>query len=86
MLNDIESKLREIIGELYENKIDIDKISLYDNLYDMGLTSMMFVRIMVCLESAFSLEFDDEDLDINKFQNFHTLINYLDKKLKSLDD
>jgi len=76
----IEAKLKEILRQIVEF-VDTDDIKLDSELKDYGLDSIAFVQLVVAIENEFVVEFDDEDLDVNKFPLFQNLIDYVNLKL-----
>ncbi|WP_434752089.1 acyl carrier protein [Paenibacillus amylolyticus] len=80
-MSDIELKLRCIIGEITENKEAASALGLEENLNVTVLNSINFVKVVVAIESEFNIEFEDEDLDMNNFENFQKLISYIEEKL-----
>ena len=47
---------------------------------DMGINSISFIQIVVDIEETFGFEFDDEDLDYEKFRTMDDLYEYIDTK------
>ncbi len=80
MSKGIESKVREIIGREIKFSGDISKIGLEDNLREIGLGSLAFIRAVIAMEIEFGMEFADSDLDVKDFDNFKKIISYIDRK------
>lgn len=49
-------------------------------LQDMGINSITFIQIVVELEECFGFEFNDEDLDYEKFIYLSDLYEYIKEK------
>jgi acyl carrier protein len=84
-------KKEVIVNKIFEilNERDIiQKIELLDLKAPLqetyGLNSINFIDIIVSIEEMFDLEFDDDDLDMNNFNNIdsiiQTVLTHLDKK------
>lgn len=58
-----------------EEKIETVKLS------DLGINSISFIKIIVALEEKFNFEFDDEDLDYEKFEYFSDLCAYINNRI-----
>lgn len=80
MSKGIESKVREIIGREIKFSGDISKIGLEDNLREIGLGSLAFIRAVIAMEIEFGMEFADSDLDVKDFDNLKKIISYIDRK------
>lgn len=57
------------------------KIKEEDQLIDLGINSIDYIKIVLVLESEFGFEFDDEALDMNNISNVRLLYQYICKKL-----
>jgi acyl carrier protein len=84
MSKEIELSLRAIIGEVIDNLEDANMIGLEDDLGEIGLNSVSFIKVVVKIEAKFCLEFDDNNLGFNNFENLQALIQYLENKLQLL--
>jgi Acyl carrier protein len=82
MLNETESKVMEILREQSEINDEILKES---KLIDLGLNSLSFIKIVVALEKEFDFKFDIEDLNIERFETFSSISDYVEAKLKALN-
>ena len=81
IMNDIEKKVREIIGEIItSNELDIWKLQKDDNLFHYGLDSMSAVSLIVYLEDAFSFEFPEDDLTTDNIKTIERIVSYVSKK------
>ena len=49
-------------------------------LHEMGINSILFVKIVVALEDYFAFEFDDEDLNFDKFETMNDVYTYIKEK------
>ncbi len=80
---DIKKSLMESICEY----CDMENINTYlqcnDDLTKLGMNSISFIKLVVNLENKFNIEFDDENLDYNKFTSLIALCDYIKEKLKN---
>jgi acyl carrier protein len=76
-MNEIELKLREIIYSTVELTLPIEEISDEANLEEYGLNSISYIKVIVAVENAFGIEFDDEELDFSKLSNIKNLTGYV---------
>ena len=65
----------------YFRLIRTKKIKEEDQLIDLGINSIDYIKIVLVLESEFGFEFDDEALDMNNISNVRLLYQYICKKL-----
>jgi len=78
---EIELKVRRILSEAIDGQKDVNIIGLEDNLSEVGLNSISFIKVVVGIESEFGFEFYNQDLDINGFINLKELINYIEERI-----
>jgi amino acid adenylation domain-containing protein len=74
-IKNIISKI--VVGNKYLN-IEIENDSLFEVI---GLHSIALVKTIIAIESAFEIEFNDEDLFLSKFEKVEDLINYVKNKM-----
>lgn len=76
--NDIKAAIIEI---LTNNLNDVSKDEIKDELLleDIGLDSLTYIRIIVQIEEQFSIELDDEILDIHMNPTVGELLNNISK-------
>ena len=67
--------------KLFLDLSDEKKIKEEDQLIDLGINSIDYIKIVLVLESEFGFEFDDEALDMNTISNVRLLYQYICKKL-----
>lgn len=72
--NENTQKIGTIIASIVE-KIDINKLDYDDDLQQMGMDSIAFIRVIVTLEDEFQIEFPDDYLLI---ENMNTLNKIID--------
>ena len=56
-----------------------DGTSLDDRLVDLEFDSLRFVQLVVQLEDALGVEFDDENLDYRRFERIRDVLQYLEE-------
>ena len=80
-LSQIEEKVRNII--ITGNMVNrANEIGPEDLLATFGVNSNMFIKLIVGLEKEFNIEFEDEQLDINKFRTIKNIALFIEEKLK----
>ena len=57
--------------------LGIDDIPLGASLADIGVGSLSFIRMVVDLEHACEMRFDDDDIDLARFQTVDDLVRYV---------
>ena len=68
-VNDLTSRIREILKD--HGRLSQDAVSIQDttDLYQAGMTSHASVNVMLALEGAFDVEFPDQMLTRNVFNS-----------------
>jgi len=82
MDNLIETKVREIIKENAELIVPIEEIGLDDDITNIGINSISFIKVVVAAETEFEFEFEDDDLDFSGFKDIRSIIAYIENKTK----
>ena len=72
---EIIQKVTEIIQK--ESELEV-VIKINDDLANLGINSLNFIRMIVRLEEAFNIEFPDEALEYDKFNTILEIATYID--------
>ncbi len=67
-------KIIEIIKKTVDFECNIGKDV---KLEDMGINSLLFIRVVVALEEMFDIEFDGESLNYENFKTVDDVANYI---------
>lgn len=78
----IECKLKEIFKDNINLQVPVEQINLEDTLVTLGIDSISFIKIIVSVETEFGIEFNDEDLDFNKFPDISSFVSYVRSKVR----
>lgn len=65
----IDDTIRDVLGQYGALSTDAAQLSEGDDLYQVGLSSHASVNVMLALEDAFDVEFDDSLLRKSTFQS-----------------
>lgn len=82
MLNEIEVKIRRILQKNLETQFDVSKIGLDDELVTLGINSILFIKMVIEIESEFGVNFDDEKLDFYSLTTLASIIKYTEDLIK----
>ena len=77
-------KSKKTVIQLTHKTLNISQDSFIctsDNLKDLGLDSLSFVTLIVELEAAFNIKFDDEKMLMTEFLTINNVIEYVDFKV-----
>ncbi|MGB3609541.1 MAG: acyl carrier protein [Cellvibrio sp.] len=72
-------KVREILAKHSRLDVDINSLKEDDDLYDLGLTSLTTVNIMLAIEDAFDIEFPDSKLNRKTFNSIESLVEVIEE-------
>jgi acyl transferase domain-containing protein/acyl-CoA synthetase (AMP-forming)/AMP-acid ligase II/acyl carrier protein len=70
-----KSDLQNIVVDICKDVLKLEKISIYDNFFDLGGNSSYALRVRVKLEEAFGKDIDD--IALFKYPTINALIDYL---------
>lgn len=78
-----EKIYKEIIDILKEISEDgIDDIKIDEDLKEKGISSLMFIQLLVSLEEKYDFVFEDEMLDPEKLSNIDAVADYVLKMIR----
>jgi len=78
-MNDTQKKVIEILRRNLTLDETNDAELLESDFQAMGVNSLNFIKIVVAMEEAFDLEFDDDDLNYNAFRNVNDIVALMEK-------
>lgn len=75
----IKEKIINIITSVCEKESVREYLEKNDDLTQLYINSIVFIKIVVELENAFEIEFEDAELDFKRFKSLTTLSDYVEK-------
>lgn len=81
MPDEIEVRVRKVLKEVFGNPDRIDQLGSEQNLTDLGITSVSFIKIIIVLEEEFDIQFEDEDLKFEQLNTIKSVAAYVESKL-----
>jgi acyl carrier protein len=81
MQKSVSERLPEVMMKALER--DDVEVDINANLSSLGLNSILFIKIVVALEDAFNIDFDDEDLNNSRFGSIQEIITYVELKMEA---
>ena len=72
-------KVREILAKHSRLDVDVNNLKEDDDLYDLGLTSLTTVNIMLAIEDAFDIEFPDSKLNRKTFNSIESRVEVIEE-------
>lgn len=86
-MNNFEQRLKNIIVNSAELPINVEDITLESDLaYDLSYSSISFIQLIVTIEEEFDIIFEDEELDMNLFKKYKSLVDLVRLKLQIKGD
>ncbi|WP_379133798.1 acyl carrier protein [Paenibacillus sp. sgz500958] len=78
MVNDVKERVMAMLRDnLGEESGGLDQIGPDDNLAELGVNSITFIRLVLAAELEFGLSWDDEELDYANFSTINNIIEYI---------
>ena len=78
----MKEKIISIIAILLEDESIKEYLQEKDDLSELVLNSLNFIKLVVEIESAFDIEFEDEFLNYIEFPSLEKLCEYVEKRMK----
>lgn len=79
-------EMREKVIDILSVHSNLENANQYlhenDDLSKLRMNSILFIKMVVTLESEFCFEFEDEALDYNKFTSLNLLCNYVEEQMR----
>ncbi|WP_250886672.1 phosphopantetheine-binding protein [Bacillus sp. SM2101] len=57
------------------------EFSKEDNLLELGIDSMTFIRLVVEIEDEFDIEIEDEEIILENFESFSSIVQLVERNL-----
>ena len=78
-MNEMTIRILDVVNKCINSKededmIEIDNTQLDDDLVELGVDSITFIRIVVELEELFEIEIPDEKLLITEMGTIHKIV------------
>ena len=85
--NNTENRIRKLLSSLAEKENyylseSFEKVGIDEDLTNIGINSISFIKMIVTIESEFGIEIDDENLDVGKISTLRKVIEIIDSALK----
>jgi acyl carrier protein len=74
-------KIRHILEKHSRLDVNFEQLNEDDNLYELGLTSLTTVNIMLAIEDEFDIEFPDSKLTRQTFDSISSLVETVEELL-----
>lgn len=74
--------ISERVASIIQDTLQVSRseFAQTENLIELGMTSLSFVKLIVVLETEFNIEFDDDDFLMDKFEFLDDFVSYVQKK------
>jgi acyl carrier protein len=69
----MQDRIRNVLAAHGRMEVDLRDVDDEANLYELGLTSLASVNVMLALEDAFDIEFPDEVLNKSTFASVRNI-------------
>ena len=79
----IQNEIRDVLAAHGRMAVDPREVDSQADLYDLGLTSLASVYVMLALEDAFDIEFPDDVLKKSTFASVHNIEQVVEGLVKS---
>lgn len=73
-MSELEIKLANIIKDNTNYGGSIEEINDDTSLWDIGINSLTYIKILVVIEDEFNIEFGDDFLDVKEINTFKDLV------------
>ena len=81
----IKNELIKLVSELFQDKgIDSDLIEYVDLIDDLGMDSMIFLSVIIELETTFDIIIPDDLLLMENFREIDTIVDIVKKSVNCI--
>ncbi len=71
----------EVIMKCLKSVLNDIEFSKEDNLLELGIDSMTFIRLVVEIEDEFDIEIEDEEIILENFESFSSIVQLVERNL-----
>lgn len=77
-----KEKIKNALGYIFSEKlyIPLNEELFSRNYIELGINSILFVKLLINLEVELGIEFEEEIININRMHNLNELIQYICEK------
>jgi acyl carrier protein len=79
----MQDRIRDVLAAHGRMEVDPREVDSQADLYELGLTSVASVNVMLALEDAFDIEFPDEVLNKSTFASVRNIEQVIEGLVKS---
>jgi acyl carrier protein len=79
----MQDRIRDVLAAHGRMEIDPQEVDSHADLYELGMTSLASVNVMLALEEAFGIEFPDELLKKSTFASVSNIEQVIEGLVKS---
>jgi acyl carrier protein len=79
----MQDQIRDVLAAHGHMEVDPREVDEQADLYELGLTSLASVNVMLALEEAFDIEFPDEVLKKDTFASVRNIEQVVERLVKS---
>ena len=72
--------IEKIVLDMLKKFMNVDKFDENKDIFEYGIDSIDFVKIIIGLENVFGISFDGEYLDYNDLVTVKNIISYIEKE------
>lgn len=84
MEKEIFDAVSETVNQNLEQFYGLRTIKPEDNLTDLGINSMAFIKIMISLEERFGIEITDDDTEVSNYITVEDIVKAIEAKIKQI--
>lgn len=77
----LSSEVGETVSAVLKMELGLKEINIMDNLRNLGMNSLNFVKIVNAIEKTYDIEFDIERLYPRCFETLQSIVNYVTQKV-----
>ncbi len=82
--SEIKAKVIDMLNNLFpDSGVDTDILEFVDLIDDLGMDSMIFISIVIEVESTFDITVPDEMLLMENFRNVDEIIKIVENEINS---
>jgi acyl carrier protein len=79
----MQDRIRDVLAAHGQMEVDPREVDDQADLYELGLTSLASVNVMLALEDAFDIEFPEEVVKKSTFASVHNIEQVVEGLVKS---
>lgn len=80
-MNSNEERIKKLLKEVLQCSDNLNDLDPKENLANIGVNSITFIKLIVSIEIEFGIEVEDDNLAFDKMDTLQSIVNYIETRV-----